>query len=515
MMATHDATSVQLERGRELRLNNRLQEALHCFEAALRLDPSSARGHAGYGATLARMGETPKALDAYWESLRIQPVQPRIYSAMATVYLAQGNVELAVDCFRQAVEQSPADEIVRSNLLYALNFDSRATPEDVFREHAEFGRRLGALAGPPVPWRPKRVLQIGYVSADFCDHAVNYAFEPVLENHRRSVFEITLYSSTPRPDFITHRLRRYASRWRDVRNKSDDELARMVRRDGIDILVDLAGHTSIARLGVFARKPAPVQVNFQGYPNTSGLATMDYRITDEWADPPGMTEHCHTEKLVRLPGGFFCFRPEDGAPAVSRLPLREGRPITFGSCSKPAKWNHAVIRTWAAILRGVPESRLLLHHSTTGSVQTRVLQAFLSHGISPNRIGLTGALNWKDHWEWFQQVDLALDPFPYNGTTGSCETLWMGVPFVALAGRNHVARVGVSLLSRIGLERLVARDEDEYAALAIRLAGDREALSSLRAGMRRRLERSTLLDCRGFTRGLEAAYRQMWEHARP
>jgi predicted O-linked N-acetylglucosamine transferase (SPINDLY family) len=512
-MAADNALAVHLERGRKLRLENRLEEALGHFEEALRVDAGSARAHAGYGATLARLGESARAVEAYWEALRIQPLQPRIYGALATMYLAEGRVEPAVDCFRQALAQRPDDEILRSNLLYALNFDNRASPEEVFGEHCEFGRRLNGLAGPPAQWRRKRVLKIGYVSADFRDHAVSYNFWPVLENHRRSTFEITLYSSTQEPDFLTRRLRRLACRWRDVRKASDEDLAGMVRRDGIDILVDLAGHTSIARMGTFARKPAPVQVNFQGYPNTSGLTTMDYRITDEWADPHGATERWHTERLVRLPGGFLCFRPEGSAPAVAKTPCLGGKTITFGSCSKPAKWNGAVIGTWAAILRQVPDSRLLLHHSTTGSAQTRVLEAFFSHGIAPNRIGISGALDWKAHWEWFHQVDVALDPFPYNGTAGSCETLWMGVPFIALAGRTHVARVGVSLLTRIGLERLVARDEGEYVALAVQMCGDREALAGLRSGMRRRLRSSTLLDGRAFTRGLEEAYRQMWNDA--
>ena len=186
----------------------------------------------------------------------------------------------------------------------------------------------------------------------------------------------------------------------------------MVQRDGIDILVDLAGHTSIARLGTFARKPAPVQATYLGYPNTTGLAAMDYRITDEWADPPGMTERLHTEELVRLPRGFLCFRAPDAAPSVAQARCLNGGGITFGSCSKPPKWTNGVIRTWAAILRLVPDSRLLLHHSTAVTNQARILEAFFSHGIAPNRIAISGSLDWRAHWEWFHQVDLALDPFP-------------------------------------------------------------------------------------------------------
>jgi protein O-GlcNAc transferase len=518
-MSNDDTLTVHLERGRELRLEGRLEEALQNFEAALRLDAGCARAHAGYGGTLAKLGQQARAIESYWESLRLHPTQAtqsKIYGALGSLYMEQGRADCAVDCFREAVAQAPEDEILRSNLLYALNFDSRASPEQVFREHCEFGMhfdRLGAGA-PLARWRPKRALKIGYVSGDFCDHPVSYSFEPILDNHRRRAFQITLYSSTPKPDVVTKRLRRRADRWRDVHAASDEELAGMVGRDRIDILVDLTGHTSIARLGTFARKPAPIQVNFQGYPNTSGLAAMDYRITDEWADPPGMTERWHTERLVRLPGGFLCFRPQESPPAVGKPPCLKGGPITFGSCSKPLKWTRVAIEAWAAILRRVPDSRLLLHHSTAEGTQARVLETFFSLGILPHRIGFAGALEWPAHWEWFHQVDLALDPFPYNGTTGSCETLWMGVPFITLAGRTHVARVGVSLLTRIGLEHLIARDVEEYIDMAVKLAADRPALQSLRSGMRRRMRSTTLMNGAAFTRGLEEAYRKMWADAR-
>src|SRR3954469_16612763 len=209
-MSKDDTAAIHLERGRESRLANRLEEALTHFEAALRLDPECARAHAGYGATLARLGRAVRAVEAYWQSLRLQVVQPRVYGALANLYLEDGRADSAADCLRQAVAQAPDDEVLRSNLLYALNFDRRTSPEELFREHCEFGKRLGGSAVPRPKWRPKRSLKIGYVSGDFCDHPVSYFFEPVLENHRRGSFEITLYSSTARPDFLTRRLRRLA-----------------------------------------------------------------------------------------------------------------------------------------------------------------------------------------------------------------------------------------------------------------------------------------------------------------
>jgi predicted O-linked N-acetylglucosamine transferase (SPINDLY family) len=343
---------------------------------------------------------------------------------------------------------------------------------------------------------------------------INYFFEAPLFHHRRDAFEITLYSTTVHMDSVTDRLRKRACRWRDVRFASDEQVARMVQRDGIDILVDLSGHTSMARPGLFALKPAPVQVTWLGYPNTTGLAAIDYRITDACADPPGSTERWHTEELVRLPHGFLCYRPRRSAPQVAEAPCLRTGTVTFGSCSKPLKWNCDVIRTWAAILRRVSGSRLLLHHSTEGGGAARVSEAFLALGVTPDRIEFTPGLDWRDHFQWFHRVDLALDPFPYNGTTASCETLWMGVPMIVLAGRSHVSRVGTSLLTRIGLERLIARSPEEYVDLAVRLAADCAGLAGLRAGMRERMRRSPLLDGPGFTSDLEDAYLAMWKRFR-
>jgi predicted O-linked N-acetylglucosamine transferase (SPINDLY family) len=451
-------------------------------------------------------------LEAYWEALHLQPFNPRVYAAAGAIYLDQGRAEAAVDCFRQSLAQDPDNAVVRSNFLFALNFDPRATPDDIFREHRAYDERhaLRSTSAPPRR-QANGPLHVGYVSGDFCDYPVSYFFEPILANHSARAIVTTLYSSTPEPDFLTARLRALAGRWRDVRTASDEQMAGMVREDRIDILVDLSGHTSIARLGVFARKPAPVQVTYLGYPNTTGLVAIDYRLTDAWADPPGMTERWHTEELVRLPRGFLCYRPRGTTPAVAKAPCLRAGAFTFGSCSKPLKWNAAVIKAWADILRRVPNSRLALHHSTGNGNDARALEEFFTRGVTPDRIAISGELGWREHWEWFRQVDLALDPFPYHGTTASCETLWMGVPFVSLAGCTHVSRVGVSLLASVGLERLVASSVEEYVETAVRLARDRHALAGLRAGLRDRMQKSPLMDGAGFTRDLEEAYREIWE----
>jgi protein O-GlcNAc transferase len=518
--ALGESATACLDRGRSLRLEGRLEEALECFQTALRLDPESARAHAGHAATLGRMGLHGQAIASYWEALRLDPGNPRIYSALGNRYLDQGRPELTVDCYRQALAVDPEDVLTRANLLFALNFDYRPSPEEIFREHAEFGRRHGtAIEAVPAHPGGKRPLRIGYVSGDFCSHPVSSFFEPVLACHSRDEFEIVLYSNTSKEDAVTERLRRLSGAWpwRNVTGASDEEAAQMVRDDGIDILVDLAGHTGENRLDIFAHKPAPVQATWLGYPNTTGIPAFDYRLTDAVADPPGLTDHLHTERLVRLPRGFLCYLPpregNEAAPEVAPAPSLETGAIAFGSCSKPLKWNPEVIRVWAAILRRIPGSRLLLHHSTNSrdGFRTFLYEQFFAHGVAPDRIEILGSVESDQHWNWFHEVDLALDPFPYNGTSGTCETLWMGVPVIALAGRTHVSRVGASILSALDLESLIAATPGEYVDIAVRLASDPGELARLRAGMRERMMRSPLMDAPGFTRSLEDAYRWMWE----
>jgi predicted O-linked N-acetylglucosamine transferase (SPINDLY family) len=287
----------------------------------------------------------------------------------------------------------------------------------------------------------------------------------------------------------------------------------MVRQDNIDILVDLSGHTGTNRLPVFARKPAPVQVTYLGYPNTTGLSTIDYRLTDAWADPPGKTERWHTETLIRLPHGFLCYRPPNATPAVAPPPVQANGHITFGSFNSLVKTTPAVVACWAHILQQVPDARLVIKNKSfrDPSVCARYQGLFAEHGIAPERLELVGWIdNLNNHLELYHRLDIALDPFPYNGTTTTCEALWMGVPVITLAGHTHAGRVGVSLLSRLDLTDLIAGDPDDYTQRAVRLAQDRATLARLRPRLRPRLQASSLCDGPAFARDVEAAYREMW-----
>jgi protein O-GlcNAc transferase len=353
-------------------------------------------------------------------------------------------------------------------------------------------------------------LRIGYLSPDFCHHAVAYFFEPVLAAHDRARVEIFCYANVLTPDVVTQRLRALAEHWRDIAPLSDEQATQVIRADRLDLLVDMAGHTARHRLLVFARRAAPHQLTWLGYPNTTGLTTMDYRLTDSISDPLGTTDSLHTERLVRMPGPFSVYQPPDDAPPVGFLPaLALNAPITFGCFNNFAKITPEIIALWCRLLLVVPSARLMLKSRGLGDVDTarRIHELFAAGGVSPERVVLDGReLSVSAHLALYHQVDVALDAFPYNGATTTCEALWMGVPVVTLAGATHVSRVGASLLTHLGAQDWIATTSDDYLAIARRLVADLLALSRIRAGLRERMRVSALCDAVGFTRALETTY---------
>jgi predicted O-linked N-acetylglucosamine transferase (SPINDLY family) len=317
-----------------------------------------------------------------------------------------------------------------------------------------------------------------------------------------------------RADEATRRLRALASTWRDVAAFSDAQLAEQIREDGIDILIDLAGHTSDSRLLAFARRPAPVQVTYLGYPDTTGMTGMDWRISDDTCDPPGESDARHTEKLARPADCFLCYRAPAMLPEVTPPPAREAGLVTFGSFNTAAKLNGELARIWARILQNVPGSRLLIKSRGLGDAGTaaHVRSLLASHGIDAERVELVEQHpDVVSHLQSYARMDIALDTFPYNGTTTTCEALIMGVPVVTARGDRHAGRVGATLLRTVGREEWVAKTEDEYVEIATRLASDIPALAAERQEQRARVSASALCDEIGFTRRLEAAYRRMWK----
>jgi predicted O-linked N-acetylglucosamine transferase (SPINDLY family) len=363
---------------------------------------------------------------------------------------------------------------------------------------------------------PKRRLRMGYLSSDFREHSVMYFLEPVLAHYDRTAFEVYCYSDVPgyEQDLTTQRMQRYADVWRDITTHGLAEVVKLIRTDGIDILVDLSGHTAPRLLQVMSARPAPVQVTGLGYPATTGLSTIDYRLTDSIADPVGETDRWHTEKLVRLDPCGWCYRPPLGAPEVAPPPSVVNGFITFGSFNLLAKTGPRVIELWSRILKEVCGSRMLLKAQSFSDEPTRqrVLNAFGVAGIDANRIELLPRTErTSKHLSLYDRLDIALDPFPYNGTTTTCEALWMGVPVVTLESTSHASRVGASLMHAADLADLIGHSPEQYVRIAAELAADRARLAALRGSMRARLEASPLRDEMNYTRRLESAYRKMWE----
>ncbi len=496
----------------------RLEEAFELLIRVLERDSSSAEAHNNLATLLRRAGRFTEAERHLEQALRLRPDSADVWRHLATLRRDEGRIEEAVAYYRRAAELRPECPLAASALLLALNYLPEADPLEVYAEHRGWARRYAEpLAAAIRPHRndpsPERPLRIGYLSRDLRRHPVAFFLDPVLEAHDRERFPVTCYSDVAAPDQMTGRLKGLVERWREVTSLSDEQLAEQIRADGIDVLVDLAGHAGNTRLLVFARKPAPVQVTWLGYPNTTGLKTMDYRITDAWADPPGWSEHLHSEQLVRLPGGFSCWRPPAGAPEEGPPPCLSRDGISFGSFNYLPKVNSRVVEVWGEILRRTPGSRLVLKYAggNDPGVRGRIEGEFARLGVGAERLVLQGLTHgWREHLSAYGEVDIALDPFPYNGTTTTCDALWMGVPVLTLAGRTHAGRVGVSLLNQIGLPELAADSPARYIELAVELAGDRGRLARLRAGLRERVARSPLTDGHSFTCGLEEAYRAMW-----
>jgi predicted O-linked N-acetylglucosamine transferase (SPINDLY family) len=527
-------------------------EAIASLRRALALAPKSADAHAGIGASLQALGRHAEALDAYALALALEPRFPEAHNNAGNALQALGRFEEAIRRYEQAIAARPgyadalgnlgnalralgrhAEALARyrqalaagpgqsqthSNLLLTLNYMSGIEPAAVFEEHCAWAAlhadALAASAPPHANDRDaERRLRVGYVSPDFCGHSVAWFLERVLPAHDRRQVEVHCFSDVARPDAMTAALKRSADRWHDVVRLDDAGLAGLVRGHGIDVLVDLAGHTAGNRLLAFARKPAPVLASWLGYPNTTGMRAMDYRLTDAVADPDGESDRLHAERLIRLPHGFHCYAPPLACPEPGDLPCLSAGGVTFASFNNYAKLSAPTVSCWAELLAAAPGSRLLLkapglaHESAKADARRR----FAEHGIEPSRIEIPDpAATPQEHLAHYRRADIALDPFPYNGTTTTCEALWMGVPVVSLRGTVHAARVGASLLERVGLGELVASDARSYVRIALGLATDRDRLARLRSGLRERVARSPLADGAAFARNLEDAYRDAW-----
>ena len=500
--------------------------AIACYRQVIANDRGG-QWHCTLAKQLTDAGQLDDAIEFAREALTLLAPHARgiAHNQLANALTLKGELTEAIANFQIAISLEVENAMMNSNYVFALNYGGQPDLTAIFQEHKKFGDKfesfvprmyvnpLQAKAGDSAFTDSKRRMRIGYVSPDFNDHAVGKFIEPVLAAHDINKFELFCYYNKSRVDDATKRMQSAVANWRMTADMSDDELARMIQADAIDILVDLSGHTGLNRLLVFARKPAPIQVTWIGYPNTTGLSTMDYRITDAFADPIGATEALHTEKLVRMPECFSCFKPPSNAPHVSALPAVTRGTITFGSFNNFAKITPEVMRVWIAILARVPGSRLVLKNWCLDNdrMKTFMLEAFARCGATTGQVELWNPNTSNvDHLNCYNSIDIGLDPFPYNGTTTTCDALWMGVPVITLAGVSHVGRVGVSQMSNLGLQELIARDTNHYVDIAVALANDVPRLAALRGAMRVRMSASPLMDASRLTKNLEAAYDNMW-----
>ena len=493
-------------------------QALASYETAARLRPDSALNLYYVGLCHYALRHYSAAQQAVTRSIELDANIAASHNLLGQIHRSLGRSSEAIASFRRGLEIEPANTALHSNLLFSLNYQHDASPASVFGAHLEWSARHGGGEQTRKVVRSnrletQRVLRVGYVSGDLRSHSVAYFLEPVLEARDRNAMHVTFYTNRIGRDATTDRLRVLSDQWRVIDGMSDDDALALIRNDDIDILVDLSGHTGRNRMPLFARRAAPIQVTYIGYPNTTGLETMDYRLTDASADPVGLTESLYTEELVRLDGGYLCYRPPVDSPPVGEPPVLTSGRITFGSFNNLAKVNPALIERWALILNSVPGSRLMIKTKPLADAGARdvMLQAFAQNGIAADRLVLSG---WTDdtatHLARYSDIDIALDTFPYHGTTTSCEALWMGVPVVTCAGEIHASRVGVSLLSRIGLDELVASSMQGYVDTAISLARDIPRLCRLREDLRKRMASSALTDKARIAREVESAYRAMW-----
>jgi len=478
----------------------------------LALDPGVAAAHRSLGLAYQGQGRIDEAIGSLQRALALDPSDVEAHYYLGYAWMRVGRIEEAVASFRHAVSADPQHARAHSALIVALLIHPEPAPADVAKETRIWAERHAEPLYPAVlpsalDRSPERRLRVGYVSPDFCDHSLRFFMLPLLGQHDKSQFDIICYSNVARPDAWTERLRALAGGWRDVSMRGDASFATLVREDGIDILVDLSLHAPRHRLEVFARKPAPVQLSWLGYPGTTGMRAMDYYITDPFLEPiaepaPGAPAPLH------LPHTFWCYDSLSDEP-TGPLPALAAGHVTFGNLNDLCKVNPGVLALWAQVLSQVERSRLLLL-APNGSARERIRGIVSSLGVDPERIDFVERLERSAYLRAYQRLDLCLDCFPYNGHTTGLDAWWMGVPVVTLVGRSPVSRAGLSQARNLGLDDFTAATPEQFVRVAVQASHDLARLSALRLALRSRMSASPLMDTPRFARDLEHAYRTAW-----
>jgi predicted O-linked N-acetylglucosamine transferase (SPINDLY family) len=516
MMAPGNAEAVH-SLGLVLMARGMQDDALTAFKKALKLDTRFADAYNNAGNILATTNRPAEAAEFFRHALKLRPDSYQAHNNYGHALRALGISDEAEYHFRKAVSLNPGNPDAHSNLLLCLNYIKSYTPDRLLQEHKTWAGKFASTV-PRYTTYPNtadrgKTLRIGYVSPDFRRHAVASFLIPILQNHDTERFSISCYSQTRMPDATTDQIRSLAGHWRDIYDLPDDKVSEVIRDDRIDILVDLAGHTAGNRLMVFARKPAPVQVTYLGYPCTTGLSAIDYLFADETIAPAGSSQF-YAEKLIRLPTAFSCYQPPPDAPDIGRIPLLANGYPTFGSLNMLGKLDKEVICLWSQVLNAAPGSKLLIFRNEMDSrLKADLLARFKQHNISADRLVLENSLpDGKSYLGMYDQIDIALDTLPWNGHTTSCEALWMGVPVISLLGETQAGRMTASVLNTLDLAEFIAESEEEYIEAAAMLARTPQPLENLRSGLRNRMKNSPLCDGITFTRSMEHAYREIWSN---
>ena len=509
-----DSAGLYNDWGRALVRLDRGQEAIGAYQRALALDPDFAFAYNNLGTLLESMSDTEGALACYRKAYELEPNMVELRNNLGTVLKERGEVDEAIAHLCAALELSPGNADVHSNLVYVRHFHLGSDARMLGAEAAEWHHRHAEKWRPaerckPSRPDPERRLRVGYVSPDFWEQAECYFVLPLLENHDASAVEIFCYSNNPRTDDITRRYRACADQWRDVWNLGDEAMAEQIASDEIDILVDLTMHMRDHRLLTFARQPAPIQVTWLAYPGTTGLPEIDYRFTDWSMEPEDLLTCVSAEMPVRLPDSWCCYEAVGSSPAVSPAPAEKNGYLTFGSLNNGRKHNTAVLSQWARLMEAIPDSRLVLL-AADEATRDRLREFFRSSAVDPQRIDFIPPSRRYEYLSAYGQIDVGLDPFPYNGITTTCDALWMGVPVMTIPGTVAAARAGASLLRSAGLEQFIAADEASWIALGQSWSERIDELAALRRELRRQVSQSPLMNGARFARNVERAYREMW-----
>ena len=499
--------------GHILRQAGHAGDATDAYRACLELQPDHVTALMALGNLSREQRQTRTARQFFEAALKLRPNDPNILTNLATVLGDVGLIHESIQLLESALRANPAAREAHSNLLLTRHYDADTTPELLARDHRLWADRHAS--GIPrlkllVDRDPERKLRLGFVSADFKNHPVGRLMEVLWRHLSPELFDIFVYDSGTLADSLTALLRPRAHTWRALAGMADDTAATLIQQDRIDVLFDLSGHTAGNRLLMFARKPAPLQVTWFAYPNTTGLPAVDLRITDDLADPPGLCESRYVEWLLRFKRMAWLYRPPDTGHSVKPLPHTRGHPFTFGCLNNPAKTSTASLDAWAEILRGCPAARLLLLVRDDSDYLADLTRRFVDAGAQAGQLKFVHSAPPTQFFDYHYEVDLILDPFPYNGAVTTCDALWMGVPVLSLAGDSYASRQGVTLLTNLGLKEWIADSVPDYVHKAIEAATHPQPLAALNTELRGRLTGSEVMNYAGFSNEFTTLVREQW-----